>query len=134
MGLTCHWYRCACSEGIASVAVRTVAHGHVVVHPALGAEAAHARARVDALVALTGLGAVTVGVDRTLGPTALLRIAEVLGQAAAHTETVVLAALGIYTALAREACGLLFRNRCRSCCNWREKHKPEYFVLSYLVP
>ena len=67
----------------------------MVVHPTFGTEAAHAGARIHALVALTGLGAVTVGIDRTLGTTALVRVAEVIRLAAAHSQAVVLAALGI---------------------------------------
>ena len=118
--LTFQWYRRACGERISPVAVRTVAHRHVVVHPTFRAEAADAGARIHALVALTGLGPVTVRIDRTLWTAALVRVAEVIRQTRADAKTVVLPAYGISAAFAREA-WLLLRNRCRSCCNGRGK-------------
>ena len=118
--LTFQWHRRACGERVSPVAVRTEAHRHVVVHPALRTEAADAGARIHALIALTGLGAVTVRIDRTLWPAALVRVAEVIRQTRADTKTVVLPAYGIGAAFAREA-RLLLRNWCRSCCNGREK-------------
>ena len=114
--LTFQWYRRACGERISLEPVRAVAHRHVVVHPALGSEAADTGARIHALVALAGLGPIAVSIDRTLWATALVRIAEELREARADSETIVLPALRIYTAFAREA-GLLLWNRCRSCWN-----------------
>ena len=88
-------------ERITFVAVRTVAHRHVRLHPAVGAETADTWARIHALVALTGLGAIAIGVALTLGPTALVRVAEEFRQAAAHADVVVDAALSVLATFAR---------------------------------
>ena len=77
------------------VSLQTVAHRHVVVHAAFSSETADAGARIDTLIALTGLGAITVGVSQTFRAAALVRIAEVLRQTAAHSEAVVLSTLGV---------------------------------------
>ena len=128
--LTFQWYRRACGERVSLVAFRAVAHRHVVVHPALGTEATDARARIHALVAFTGLGTVTVGMDRTLGTTALVRVTEVLRQTRADSKTVVLPALGVNATFARVA-GLLLWNRCWSCCKAEKRNMhvdvPEQF-------
>ena len=106
--LTFQWHRRACGERISPVAVRTVAHRHVVVHPAFRTEAADAGARIHALVALTGLGAVTFGIHHALRPAALVRIAKVLWYAAAHSDIVVYAALSVCATFAGVA-GILRR-------------------------
>ena len=106
--LTCRWNWRAGSEGVTPISFQAEAHRNVVVHPAFGTEAADARARIHALVALTGLGAVTFGIHHALRTAALVRIAKVLWYAAAHSDIVVYAALSVCATFAGVA-GILRR-------------------------
>ena len=105
----------------------------MILHSALGAEAAHATTRVDALVALAGLGAVTVGVHHTLGLAALIWVAEVLWQTAAYANAVVHTALGVRTAFSRVTGVLLLHNWShRSCKNWKQMSDNKWFSDSVI--
>lgn len=70
----------------------------MIDHSASGRLAAGSGAGVYALVVQTGLGAIAVGVSDTLGSTAGVRIAEVLGQAGAGAGAVSLVADGVGSA------------------------------------
>ena len=107
--------RRACREGITLVSLWAVAHGHVILYAALGTEAAHATARVDALVAVTGLGPYAIGVYHTLRIAALIRVAEMLRYATADADSVVHAAKGVRATFSRVA-WILLHNWRRSCC------------------
>ena len=82
----------------------------MILYAALGPEAAHATTWVDALVAFTGRGPVAVRVHHTLRLATLIRIAEVFGQATAHTDSIVYPALGIRATFPRVARILLLNN------------------------
>ena len=104
-----------------------------MVHDAaLGAVAAHAGTRVPALVAVAGLGAVAVRVRDTLGLAALVRVAVVVGSAAADAEAVVHAAFGVgatATLVARVPFGSRWQSRCQRkvslerCCTLHSAHR-----------
>ena len=85
----------AVSEGIASVAGPARALRQVVHHLAVRVLAAGPRTRVHALVANASPVGRAVRVDHTLGPAALVRVADVLGQTGARSRAVLLAADGV---------------------------------------
>ena len=93
-----------------------MAHGHVILNAAPGPEAAHATARVDALVAFACFGPVAVGVHHTLWLAFLVRVAEELWQAAAYTDSVVYSALSVCATFAVVAWLLLLYNWSDSRC------------------
>ena len=72
------WNWRADGEWVAFESLWTIAHGHVVLCTTLRTEATDARARIRALVALTGLGLDAVTVDHTFWLACLIRVAKVL--------------------------------------------------------
>ena len=107
---------CACREWISLVRLRAVAHGHVILHTALGTESAHATTRIDALVAFAGLGAITVRMHHTFRSAAFIWIAEVLWQTAAYADAVVYTTLGVRATFSGVAGILLLNDWSHSSC------------------
>ena len=73
----------------------TRAHGDVIHHRALGATAARTRTRVHALVPHAVLVSRAVAIQYTLGLAGDIRVAEVLLQADADAQAVLVAALSV---------------------------------------
>ena len=82
-------------NGVALVALRTVAHGHMIVDSAQRRRRADAVTGVDALVLLACPVARTFGVRDTLGPAAAVRVPIEVGQARADGQTVMLATVSV---------------------------------------
>ena len=95
--------RRAGGEGVALVAFRTVAHGHVIVNTAQCRRRADSLARVDAFVVLAGLIARALGVRDALGLALHIRVAEVARQTFAYGNAALLRASRIVSAHARVA-------------------------------
>ncbi len=82
--------------GVSLRSLRAVADGVVVAHPALGTRAAHAAARVHALVVVAGPVGRAVAAQHALGVAVLKGVAVVLGEAGANgVAVIVLSALGV---------------------------------------
>lgn len=100
-------------ERVARVIDWTVAHGEMVDHLTLGADAAGADARIHALHIRAGTIQWAVGIDDALRPAADQRIAEVACSADTRQDSVLLAALRVRSALDRITCGGDVAGRCQ---------------------
>ena len=113
----------ACREWITTVTIRAVAHRNMVVDSALGAETANAGTRVYAFVPFACLGLDTVAIDNAFRLAALVRVSEVLWEAAAHSDVVVHAALSVRATFAGVA-RVSWRLGLRSSCNKGNSVRP----------
>ena len=104
--LTGHGSWCAGGEGVALVALRTVAHGDMIVDSAQRRRRADAVTGVDALVVLACLVARTFGVRDAFGLALHIRVAEEASRALADGYVVPFSAARIVGADSRVADGL----------------------------